>query len=289
MTAPLRDDSILLPVRIAHGVLALVVAPFAWILTVHPDRTAENFSWPLAPTMPVLFFGALYAAVSFGFLRVACARRWHEVSIVLWTTLPVLALLGLVSATHWDKFTDGPVRLAVWITAYFAFPPVLLGLILWNRRRASGQREPGDVVLPSAVKVPSLVLGLLVGLTGVALLVAPARMAEIWPWSAKPLAAQAIGCLLVAPAVAQIAAARETRWSALRIPAQAAIVWFTLAIAAVVRAFHEFDTSRPATWLFLAVLACEWALAVGTYAVLEARQRRATRSGNAAHPGPARA
>ncbi|MBL8860871.1 MAG: hypothetical protein JNK02_02575 [Planctomycetes bacterium] len=275
MNSPVRDDSILPVTRVVHGALALVVAPFAWALTLHPDRTAENFSWPIGPTMSAMFFGALYAAVVFGYLRVAFSRRWHEVALVLFATLPVLALLGLVSILHWEKFAHGTVRIWVWITAYFVFPPVLLAMILLNRGRDPRTHEPLEVEVPASVRHTTLVLGILVGLVGLGLLVAPVRVAGIWPWTMKPLAAQAIGCLLLAPAVVQLVAARERRWSALRLPTQIAILWFTFVLAAVARAWPEFDRARPSTWVFLVFIALEWILAVATYFVLEARRQRA--------------
>ena len=117
MHSPPRDDRILPITRVLFGALVDVVFPFFFGLTVHPANTAENFAWPLAPRMSALLFGTLYFAVVYSFTRVAFARKWHRVSLVLVATLPVLTALGIVSLRHWEKFTNDPPRLAVWITA----------------------------------------------------------------------------------------------------------------------------------------------------------------------------
>lgn len=276
MTPPPRDDRVLLPTRIAHGVLAAVVAPFFWGLTFHPEATATNFAWPLTPTMSAFFFGSLYFAVIYSFLRVAFAKRWHEVALVLWATLPVLAALGVVTTLHWEKFAHGTLRFWVWITAYLVFPGILLVMLLVNRRRDPRVPNAVDVVIPPGVRRVALVLGVAVGAVGAALLVAPAYMATVWPWPIKPLSSQALGCLFLAPAAVQFIAAKETRWSALRIATQSAVLWFSMLIVGVVRAFDEFDRSRATTWIFVAVLGLEWLLAAWSYVALE-KQRRAAR------------
>ncbi|MCY2959252.1 MAG: hypothetical protein NTY35_03725 [Planctomycetota bacterium] len=274
MTAPPRDDSVLPVTRLAHGILAIVVAPFFYGLTFHPGNTVENFAWPLVPTMSAMFFGSLYFAVIYSFLRVAFAKRWHEVALVLWATLPVLAMLGIVTIRHWEKFAHGTLRFSIWITAYVVFPTILLLMILANRRRDPRTPNPGDVEIPATVRRTSLLLGIVVGLVGVALILFPKPMAAAWPWPIKELSSQALGCLFLAPAVAQFIAAKETRWSALRISTQAAILWFSLLLVAVVRAFDEFDRSRPLTWVFLVFLAMEWLLATWSYVALEGQRRR---------------
>ena len=94
----------------------------------------------------------------------------------------------------------------------------------------------------------------------------------------KKLAAQGIGCLLLAPFAVQLVALSESRWSAIRVVTESAILWFSAIWVAVIRTFDEFDTSRPFTWVFLAFLAAEWLLATWLYLGLEAR-RRARRAG----------
>lgn len=275
MTAQTRDDSILLATRIAHFVLAIAVAPSAYILTIHPDETATRFAWPLAPTMSAMFFGSLYFAVIYSFLTVTFAKRWHEVEQVLWATFPVLVCLGVVTVLHWEKFAHGTVRFSIWAAAYLVFPPFLLLVLVLNRRRDPRTPSPEDIEVPRIVRRAALWFAILVSLVAAALLFAPTFMAGVWPWPIKPLASQALGGLLTAAATVQFAVAFEKRWSALRLVARSAILWMSMLLVSVVRAFEQFDTSRPGTWVFLAFLGLEWVLAVGTYVVLESQRKRA--------------
>lgn len=273
MHAPLRDDRILFVTRFLFGLFAFVVLPFFLGLTFWPEHTDVNFSWPLAPRMSAMLFGSLYFAVVYSFLRVAFARAWHHVALVLWATLPVLAMLGVVTLMHWEKFTSDPLRLGVWITAYLVFPPFLTLLLALNLRRDPKVPDTDDVEVPLGVRRLSLVFGFAFGLVGLGLLVAPTFMATIWPWPIKKLAAQGIGCLFLAPFAVQLVALSESRWSAIRLVTESAILWFTAIWVAVFRCFDEFDTSRPFTWVFLAFLAAEWVLATWLYVGLEARRR----------------
>lgn len=275
MSSPIRDDRILLVTRLLFGLFALVVFPFFVGLTFYPEHTEANFSWPIAPRMSAMMFGSLYFAVVYGFLRVAFAKKWHHVALVLWATLPVLAMLGVVTLMHWDKFTSDPLRLGVWITAYLVFPPVLTILLGLNLRRDPKTPDPDDVEVPLGVRRLSIVFGLAFGAVGLALVLAPTFMATIWPWPVKKLAAQGIGCLLLAPFAVQLVALSESRWSSIRVVTESAILWFTAIGVAVFRTFDEFDTSRPFTWVFLVFLAAEWLLAVWLYLGLEARRRAA--------------
>lgn len=276
MTAPVRDDRILPVTRFLFGLFALVVFPFFVGTTFYPEHTDQNFAWPLAPRMSAMLFGSLYFAVVYSFLRTAFAAKWHHVAMVLWATLPVLAMLGVVTLLHWEKFTSGPWRLGVWITAYLVFPP-FLALLLWaNLRRDPRTPDEDDVEVPLALRRLALVFGLGFGVVGLGLVAAPTAMAAVWPWPVKKLAAQGIGCLFLAPFAVQLVALREPRWSALRLVTQAAILWFLAIGAAVVRAFDEFDTSRWFTWVFLVFLALELTLVSWLYIALE--RKRDTRA-----------
>jgi hypothetical protein len=273
-TSVARDDRVLLANRVAHALLVIAVFPFFVGLTFFPQHTDKNFAWPLTPTMSAMLFGSLYLAVVFSFTRLVFARKWHHVAMVMWATLPVLTLLGLVTIVHWEKFTGPLPAFAVWFAAYVCLPPVLAALLYFNGLRDPKIPDPIDVEIPASIRGSTTVLGVVFLVVGIALFFFPTQMIEVWPWAMKPLAAQAIGSLFMAPAIVHIIAIFEARWSALRIVSQAAIIWFTAILVGVARAWGEFDTSRWLTWPFVIMLALEWVFAVLTYVSLERERLR---------------
>ncbi len=275
MTAPTRDNSVLLATRITHLLLVTAVVPSFYVLTFRPTETATRFAWPLIPTMSAMCFGSLYFAVIYSFLRVTFAKRWHEVAQVLWATLPVLIALCAVTIVHWDKFAHGTVRFSIWGLAYLVGPPLVALLLVVNGRRDPRTPSATEVLMPTVVRRIAFLFGVLVGVVALALIFAPEFMSSVWPWPIKPLSSRALGSLFLAAATVQFAAALEMRWSALRIAAQSAILWLTLLIISAVRAFDQFDQSRPGTWMFWAFLGIEWSLAVGSYCLLESKRKRA--------------
>ncbi len=273
MPHPPRDDHFYLASRVVFGTLVLVVLPFAYGMMVHPENSAENFAWPIAPRIAAMMFGSMYFSVLYLYTRVAFSRHWHHVALVLWATFPVLAALGAVSLLHWEKFTSDPARLAVWITAYLVFPPCLVVMVVLNRRRDPRVPDAADVHVPIGVRRLSLVFGLVFAALGTALLFAPAGTGALAPVTLKPLAAQAMGCLFLAPAIVQFVMLGEPRWSALRIVTEGAILWFAAMIYSVWRCLDEFDRSRTSFFVFVGFLLLEFAIIVWMYVHFERRLR----------------
>lgn len=271
---PRRDDRVLLVTRLVHGLLVVIVVPFFIGLTFYPEHTDTNFAWPLVPRMSAMFFGSLYLAVIYSFARAALARQWHHVGLLMWATIPVVAMLGAVTLLHWDKFGHGLLAFQVWLAVYVFSPPLLVFVLLVNRRRDPRVPDRHDVVIPLGVRRGTAILGLLFAGVGAALLLFPEAMMGVWPWPLKPLSSRGIGCMFIAPAVTHLIALRDSRWSSLKIATEAALLWFTAIAVAVVRCWSDFDTSRPLTWVFLFVLGVEWAFTLWSYVTLEGARRR---------------
>lgn len=273
MESTSRDDRILPITRIVFGVLALVVFPVFARLAWHPENTAHNFAWPLAPRVSALVFAMLYLAVAYTYVRVAFERCWRRVYLVVAATLPVIAVLGVVSIVHWDKFTSAPLRIGVWSTAYFVFPPILSWMLFAHRGRDDGRPEPKDVFVPLFARRAWFALGVVFAGLAAAMILAPETMAQVWPWSAKPLAARGVGALFLAPAAVQLRVLHESRWSALRLPCEFALIWFTGMFVSFARCWDEIDRARPGTWTLFGLLAVELGLVAWMYLSLESRRR----------------
>ena len=275
---PPRDDRILIVNRIFHLALAAVVFPFFYGLTFFPENTDSNFAWSLRPTMSAFWFASLYLTVVYAFIRAGLAKKWHHMALVMWTTIPVLAALGVTTLLHWDKFPKGMLIFYVWLTVYIIAPLPLTWLAPANGRRGTRTPDPGDVVVPLNVRMTSLAISLIFLLTGAGLLFLPWVMIDIWPWKISLLSSRAVGCLFLAPTVAHVVGLFETRWSAFRLVTQAAILWFVAVLVSVVRAWPEFDKSRPATWVFVLFVVLEIAFTVHTYRRMEQMRKQGKQS-----------
>lgn len=276
MTSPIRDDRILFPIRIVFALFAVLVVPSFVALYFHPTESATNFAWPLAPRMSAFVFAALYLAVVVGFVRVTFARKWHHVELVAWATLPVLVSLGVVTLLHWSKFTSDPIRFGIWILAYLVLPLPLASLIALNRRRDPRVPDADDVRLGATTRRVSWVFAAMYAATAVILIFFPSFASGVWPWPLKPLSSQALGSLALAPAIVHALGALDGRWSAVRFVAEDGMVWLLGIWSVMPRAFSEFDTSRPLTWAFIAVLVVE-TLYIGWLFVSCESRRRAVR------------
>jgi hypothetical protein len=117
---------------------------------------------------------------------------------------------------------------------------------------------------------------------GVALLAAPARVAGSWPWALTPLAGRAIGAWFIALGFAAGLARHERDLARLRVAAVTYVVFGLLQAGALVRFRGDVDWTRPATWLYVAVLAA--LTATGAYGWLRSTPRRHPRDRTGEHP-----
>ncbi len=268
-----RDDKVLLVNRIVHALLLILVLPAAFRLFMYPEQTEVYFAWALKPRMAAMFQGSFYFTVLFTFSYVALASKWHRAAVIMWATLPVISLLGLVTLLNLDKF-NGPIgAFRLWFFVYICLPPAVAALLFLNRRRDPWQPEAVDAVLPSSIRAFSAGLAVAFLLVGMSLLIAPEQLIPIWPWQMKPLAARVLGSVLIAPVAVHAYAVIDRRWTSLRKVTEAAFIWNTCIVISVIRCWDEFDPSKPLTWAAIAALAIEFAFTIWAYTTMEKRMR----------------
>jgi len=170
----------------------------------------------------------------------------------------VFALLMLIATgIHWDRFNhgDAPTLAAIafyaWTIVYIASPFAVFAI--WWRNRATDPREPAaddPLVTPSALLAARVfAAGALAA--GSRFFVVPAIAVDIWPWQLTPLTARVLASLTVQVGVGALVLSRDPRWSAWRLIVQTFLVATALLLIGAIRAFGDFDTSNPMTWLYL--------------------------------------
>lgn len=273
-TAAVKDDRILPINRFLHALFVVLVAPFFVGLIFFAEHTDKNFAWPIKPRMSAMMFGSLYLAVIYTYTRFVFAKKWHHVALIIWATLPVLSTLGVVTLMYWDKFTGPPGPFIVWFVAYLCVPPILACTLYLNSRHDPGTPDAVDVEVPTSINWSTGVIGVIFGIVGLALIIFPDQMIALWPWPLSPLTARGVGALFAAPTFVHALALFETRWSALRVVSEGALVWFAMILISVIRCWDEFDTSRWTCWAFVGILTVEWLFALLTYLGMERERLR---------------
>ena len=201
-----RDVVVLAPMRVILVAAAVLVFLAGFQLTVFPERTADWFAWTIDVPMTAVFLGAAYWASAV--LEVAGARSagWGRARITVWTVLVFTSLTLVVTLVHLENFHLGPghpasARLVTWgWLAIYAGVPVamMVALVLQARSRepAPGYRSALRP-LPTGLRLLLVLLAAVLGVGGLALLLAPTWAADGWPWPLTELTARAVGAWLV--------------------------------------------------------------------------------------------
>ena len=247
----MRDDRVLPETR-ALGVFIvpflLVAFPLLYLL---PDDTGHWWAWEIHPSMTALIMGAGYIAGAYFFVRVALATRWHRVHLGFLPIAAFTTFLGVATFIYWDRFDHDHLAFWLW-TGLYAITPVLVPLAwLRNRRTDPGALEPaGDRSLSPRVRSVLKAVGSAQCAIAAVLLVSPSTMIDIWPWALTPLAAATLGAWFALPGVTALMMGIDGRASAIRITLESQLIGLALILLATARAWEQFDTSNPLTYVF---------------------------------------
>jgi hypothetical protein len=182
-------------------------------------------------------------------------------------------LMLIATIIHWDRFNhgDAPALAAIaffgWTSVYILSPFAVFALWWVNRTTDSGAPSPRDAVVPPAALLAAR--GFAAGALGAGLLffLVPQVAIDIWPWQLTPLTARVLASITVQVGVGALVISRDSRWSAWRLIVQTFFVATAFLLVGAVRAFDDFDTGNPMTWLYLGGL-------LGTAAALAVLYRR---------------
>jgi hypothetical protein len=220
-----------------------------------------------------MFMGASYANGVVFFAAVVLGRSWHRIWAPHAGVAAFATLLLAATVLHWDRFNHAHPVFWVWITLY-ATAPVLVPIALArNAREDPGVPEPGDPLVPIALRRAWLVPGLAFLAVALAAFVAPAWLIPFWPWKATPLTMRVIVSFYSMLGVAVLTVQNEPRWSAWRIGALGVVTWHALILIAALALREDLVPGTARTvWL-----ACEAGLllgSLGTLVFMEWRRQR---------------
>jgi hypothetical protein len=268
-----RDDRLLPETRWAALAVFLILVPATAILWVAPDRTADLWAWMIQPELTPIFLGSGYGAGAYFFWRTFRADRWHASSPGVLGASVFAGLMLIATIIHRDRFNhgDAPTLAAIafyaWTIVYIVSPFAVFAI--WWRNRATDPRTPaaGDRCVPAGALLGARVFAAGALATGSLFFVVPEVATDVWPWHLTPLTARVLASLTVQVGVGALVLSRDPRWSGWRLIVQTFLVATALLLVGAIRAFADFDTSNPLTWLYLGGL-------LGTAAALALLHRR---------------
>jgi hypothetical protein len=245
-----RDNRVLPLTRwISPVIVFFLVAAFV-ILFIFPERTGDLFAWTIRPKMTAMMMGAGYLSGIYFFSRLFLARQWHPFRHGFLPITTFTWFMGLATLLHWDRFHHDHLSFWAWAGLYFITPFLVPYVWYRNRDRDPGTLEPGDVEVPRPVRILLGVVGAGEVALALFMFLLPAAAIEIWPWLLTPLTARVVGGWFALHGVLGLVLSGERRWSAMRVMVQTQLVTLVFILVAVFRAWPEFDSANPFTWVF---------------------------------------
>jgi hypothetical protein len=272
----ITDDDRLLPAtRWTGWAIVAVLVPAFIVLWCFPGRTADLWAWTFKPEMTAIFMGSGYGAGGYFFARAMLSGRWAPA----WAGVlaaAVFALLQLVGTViHYDRFNHGhaPVVAALafflWLGLYVVAPPLVAALWLRNDRAAGRRVQPGEALVPPAARWVARAVGASACAAAAVFFVSPSTAIDAWPWTVTPLTARVLSSFVAQVGVGALLLSLDPRWRAWRLLLQTFLVAIVLLLIGAIRAWGDFDSGDPVTWLFLAGLVVPGLAVVGLYRAME--------------------
>lgn len=241
------------------------------VLTFAPEHTAVLFAWNIQPPMTALFIGAFFAiGVGNQFLLARRGTSWRTARVAMPALFTLSATMLVATALHADRFLWGRPVAWLWLGLYVTYGIAVPVFAFTHERRARRHPRPEPrVAIHRSVSACALAVAAVVGLLGLALMIAPTTVGGLWPWQLTPLTGRVTGGWLLFLAAALIGVAQERDWEAVRPNLPFLSVAGVLLAIGMVR--YPIDWSLPQTWVYGIAVA---ALTVAPLAVFQAYERR---------------
>ena len=241
-----------------------------------PDRTADAWAWTIKPELTPIFLGAGYGAGAYFFLRTFLGTQFHPSAAGIFGAAFFATLMLIATLIHWDRFNhgDAPLVGAIvfygWVTVYIISPPIVLALWWFNRRTDSGRPAPGEAIVPPAVRRAAQVFAAGALIAAAVFFLAPEVAIDVWPWTLTPLTSRVLGSFTAQVGIGALLVSLDPRWSAWKLIVQTFFVATALLLVGAIRAWDDFDSANPMTYVYVGGL-------IGADAALALLYRRMSR------------
>jgi hypothetical protein len=232
----------------AFVVLVLLVGAGLFLV---PDLVKPRWPWKLAP-FNARFLGSFYLAELVAMVALLIWNRWSPARMILLMAFVFTLVVFVMSAMHLEQFDFARKNGWLWFIVYGA-SALISGAFLWNGRDTA----PVDAA-PGAGKWRGyfVVEGLILGLYGLGLLVAPTVFSAFWPWPIDVFHAQVYSAIFITAAAGTWLLSRHAPREELVALGAAQLALGALAVIGLVitdSAVKRVDGAAAGTWLWIAL------------------------------------
>ena len=216
-----------------------------------PQATATNFAWPIQPVVTAALFGAIYLCALLLMAAGFFTRIWERVRVIVLPSAAFTAAMLLPTFLHLDRFATGSISFTIWLASYVLPPPVFVACYLWQQKRSQPIGYGITAPLPAFERAFLFVNGAVFASLSIAVMLSPAILQSIAPFTFTPLTARAFAGFVTLVALLQISMAFENDWPRARL---ATVMLIPLPIAALfqlVRYGDQVQWTNVALWIFL--------------------------------------
>ena len=253
------------------GLEVLVLLGAGGGLTLLPAVISEIWPWELTPFNASLL-GAVYFASMMTAALLVLMGRWSPARVALPLILLFTTIVLVLSVVYFDQFRRTPSTL-LWFVLYIVIP-LNAAYHMWLYR---GLPKPGGQLGPTLRRLLQ-VEGVVFGLYGLALLIAPEPSGAFWPWHLDAFHGRFYSVAFLTPALGALYLAGSAAWAEVLALAMTFFVGGLLPIVGLVvtdARVHRIDWSAPGTWLWIAMFAVLAATGAGLWRALRALPRPA--------------
>ncbi len=250
MQASVENPPMPWPLRAVIIVSLLVLMGGATLLFA-PDLLGPRWLWSLTP-FNLRFLGAVYIAEAAAGLALLGIGRWAPARVAVPQAAIFTLVISVVSAWYFDRFNPARRATVAWFILYIVPTLILLYYVWRDRRKPPAEARPTPLVWRALLVAEMIVIGLY----GLALLVAPAASGSFWPWPLDDFHARMYSSVFLATAAGSWLLVREGAASEFLVNG---IVHVVLGLGVVFALFAVDVSARVVnyaafgTWLWLAL------------------------------------
>jgi hypothetical protein len=268
--------------RAVTSVEGFVLAVAGFYPFFFPHNALGKWPWISGP-FNMRFIGAVYLTSLVAVMVVLAVPRWAPGRVALPMLVVFTNLVLLMSIIYIDRFDFSKGGTWAWFVLYVVIPAS--ATYYWWRYR---NLPPADqTAVPPAWRSYLLVAGVVMGLYGVGLLIAPRTLTDFWPWPIDAFHGRLYSAIFLTLAVAAFSVSRVAAPVELLLVGLTQITLGLFSILGLVLADISENTvnwSALGTWVWTAAFAVLLVAGAALVAQSQAGQARAAPSG--ASPAP---